>query len=100
MAVETITTNNLRYHFALGNGGTRFIDVENPIDDNDTIKTNINTLNERIISDTAIGDFSLKGILVGKEYFDGDSDAVVTSITSAEKIQVQKTTTTTAVPLT
>lgn len=88
----TTTTKNMRYHMALGNGGTRYIDIENPIDNTMTIAANINTINQKLASG---GDY--EGILVSPEFFDGETEATVTSITSAEIIEVQKTVTKTNV---
>lgn len=90
MAVVTTTSNNLRYHMGLGNGGSRYVDIENPITDTSVINANITALNTKLAGTYA-------GILASEEFFNGDTDATVTSITAAEIIQVQKTTTTTSV---
>lgn len=92
MAVKTTTTKVLRHHMALRNGGTRYIDIDNPIDDTEQIKTNIQTLNYKL-DPNDMAQFA--GILVGNDFFDGDTDAVVTSCTSAEIIQTTKTVQTT-----
>lgn len=92
MAVVTTTTNNLRYHMNLGNGGTRYIDIENPITDTSVINANITALNAKLAPS---GDYN--GILASEQFFNGDTDATVTNVYSAEIIQVQKTTTTTSV---
>lgn len=91
MATTTTTTNNLRYTFDLANGDTRYIDVENPIADTATIATNVTALSNKIQS----GDYA--GILVGQDFFDGDTDAYVTKINSAEIIKITKTTETTQI---
>jgi len=96
MATTTKTTKVLRHHLALKNGGSRYVDIDNPIDDTEQIKTNIQSLNDEFNpSDSA----SFVGILVGTDYFDGDSNAVVTSCTSAEIIEITKTVTTTDIAL-
>ena len=92
MAVTTTTSNNLRYHMGLKNGGTRYIDIENPITDTTVISANITSLNSKLAPGGAY-----EGILTSEQFFNGDTDATVTQITSAEIIQVQKTTTTTSV---
>lgn len=92
MAVVTTTTNNLRYHMNLGNGGTRYIDIENPITDTSVINANITTLNSKLAPG---GDYN--GILASEQFFNGDTDATVTNIYNAEIIKVEKTTTTTSV---
>lgn len=89
MATKITTTKNLRYHFALGNGGTRYIDIENPVTDTAVISANINNINNKLAPG---GDY--EGILASDQFFNGDTDAKVTSITSAETIEVQKITTT------
>lgn len=95
MATKITTTKVLRHHFALKNGGTRFIDIDNPIDDKLTIANNISELNERFNSVSPAGIFA--GMVVADSFFDGDTDAVVTSCTSAEIIETQKIVTTTDV---
>lgn len=92
MAVTTTTSNNLRYHMGLGNGGSRYVDIENPITDTSVISANISGINSKLAPG---GQY--EGILASEEFFNGDTDATVTSITSAEIIQVVKTTTTTSV---
>ena len=76
----------------LKNGGTRYIDIENPITDTTVISANITSLNSKLAPGGAY-----EGILTSEQFFNGDTDATVTQITSAEIIQVQKTTTTTSV---
>ena len=92
MAVTVTTTNNLRYHMGLKNGGTRYVDIENPITDTATISANIQSLNTKLAPG---GTYA--GILTSEQFFNGDTDATVTSITSAEIIKVEKTTTTSTV---
>lgn len=92
MAVTTTTTNNLRYHMALGNGGTRYVDIENPITDTTVISANITALNIKLAPGGAY-----EGILASEQFFNGDTDATVTQITSAETIKTEKTVTTTSV---
>ena len=92
MAQTISTTNNLRYHFSLKNGGTRYIDIENPITNQTTIANNITALNAKLAPS---GDY--EGILTSEAFFNGDTDATVTAITSAETIQIQKITTTQSV---
>lgn len=92
MATTTKITKVLRHHLALKNGGTRYVDIDNPIDDMLTINDNIRNLNGSLEIN--------RGILVGSDYFDGDTDAVVTACTSAEIIQTTKTVITTDIPLT
>lgn len=89
MAVTTTTTNNLRYHMSLKNGGTRYVDIENPITDTSVISANIQTLNNKLAPG---GEY--EGILTSEQFFNGDTDATVTGITSAETIKVEKITTT------
>lgn len=90
MAVTvTTTTNNLRYTMGLKNGDTRYIDIENPITDTAVINANVSALNTKIKNGGAYN-----GVLVGADYFTGDSDAVVTQINKTEIIQITKTTTT------
>lgn len=96
MATTTKTTKVLRHHLALRNGGSRYVDIDNPIDDAEQIKTNIQLLNDEFNpTDSA----RFVGILVGNDYFDGDTDAVVIACTSAEIIQTTKTVTTTDIAL-
>lgn len=92
MAQTITTTNNLRYHMNLKNGGTRYIDIENPITDTSVISANISNINTKLAPG---GDY--EGILASEQFFNGDTDATVTAIASAEIIKIQKTTTTTAV---
>lgn len=92
MAVTTTVTNNLRYHMALGNGGTRYVDIENPITDTTVINANITALNTKLAPG---GQY--EGILASEQFFNGDTDATVTAINSAEIIKVEKRTTTTSV---
>ena len=92
MAVVTTTTNNLRYHMGLKNGGNRYVDIENPITDTTVISANITALNTKLAPG---GQYA--GILTSEQFFNGDTDATVTSITSAEIIKVEKTTTTSTV---
>lgn len=92
MAQTISTTNNLRYHMSLKNGGTRYIDIENPVTDTSVISANITNINTKLAPG---GQY--EGILTSEAYFNGDSDATVTAITSAETIQIQKITTTTNV---
>ncbi len=89
MAQKITTTNNLRYYMGLKSGGTRYIDIENPVTDTSVISANINNINNKLAPG---GDY--EGILASDQFFNGDSDAKVTAITSAETIQVQKITTT------
>lgn len=89
MATKITTTKNLRYHLGLGNGGTRYIDIENPVSDTAVISANINNINNKLQPG---GEY--EGILASDQFFNGDTDAKVTSITSAETIEVQKITTT------
>lgn len=90
MAVTvTTTSNNLRYTFGLKNGDTRYVDIENPITDTSVINANVQALNNKIKTGGAYN-----GVLVGADYFNGDSDAVVTQINKTEIIEVTKTTTT------
>lgn len=91
MATVTTITDNIRYTFDLANGDTRYIDIENPISETSVISTNIAELNTKIKS----GDY--KGILVGSDYFDGDTDAYVTQLNKAELIKTTKTVETTEV---
>lgn len=97
MAQKITTTKVLRHHFALKNGGQRYIDIDNPIEDTNQIKTNIQTINENLTEDQA-GWY--EGVLVSSAFFDGDSDAIVTSCTFAEIIETQKTVTTTDIVIT
>lgn len=92
MATVTTTTNNLRYTFGMRNGGTRYIDIENPSTDTATTSANIAAMNTKFQSG---GDY--ENIMVGEDFFNGDTDAVVTSCVKAEIIQVTKTTTTNTV---
>lgn len=92
MAVTTTTTYNLRYHMGLKNGGSRYIDIENPITDTSVISANITNLNTKLAPG---GDY--EGILASEQFFNGDTDATVTSITSAETIKTEKTVTTNTV---
>lgn len=92
MAVTTTTTNNLRYHMGLKNGGTRFVDIENPITDTSVIAANITALNTKLGPGGAY-----EGILASEQFFNGDTDAVVNSITHAETILTEKTVTTTSI---
>lgn len=95
MATQTTTTRNLRYHMALGNGGSRYVDIENPIDDGEQIYANIESLNNKLNPAGEGQDAGIyAGILASEQYFNGDTDATVTQITLAEIIQVTKTTTT------
>lgn len=89
MAVSTTITYNLRYHMGLKNGGSRYIDIENPITDTSVISANITALNGKLGTG---GQY--EGILVGEDFFNGDADAVVTQVTSAETIKTEKTVTT------
>lgn len=95
MAIQTTTTKNLRIHFSLANNGTRSIDIENPIDAPGIIQENLNAIKPKF---AAGGDYN--GILVGNDFFDGDTDATVTSLASAEIINVTKTVETTDLQLT
>lgn len=88
MAVTTTVTNNLRYHMGLKNGGTRYVDIENPITDSSVISANIATLNTKLAPG---GDYH--GILTSEQFFNGDTDATVIQITSAETIRTEKTVT-------
>ena len=92
MAVVTTVTDNLRYTFGMRNGGTRYIDVENPTTDTTVISANVAQLNTDV---SPTGKYS--GILVGEDFFNGDTDATVTSVVKAEVIKVTKTTDTTTV---
>lgn len=67
MATTTTTTKNLRYHMALGNGGNRYVDIENPISDTAVIAANIGTLNTKLGSG---GEY--EGILASEQFFNGD----------------------------
>lgn len=91
MATVTTVTDNIRYTFDMANGDTRYIDIENPITDTSVISANVSTLNTKIQA----GSYS--GILVGSDFFDGDTDAYVTSIAKTELIKITKTTETTAI---
>lgn len=91
MATVTTTSDNLRYTFGMRNGDTRYFDIENPVTDVAVISANVGNLN------TKIGSGSYAGILVGEDYYNGDTDAVVVGITKAEVIKVTKTTDTTTV---
>jgi len=90
MATVTTTTNNLRYTFGMRNGDTRYLDIENPTTDASVISANVSSLN------TKIGSGSYAGILVGQDYYNGDTDAVVVGINKAEVIKITKTTETTS----
>lgn len=92
MAVTTTVTNNLRYHMTLGNGGTRYIDIENPIDNAETIASNITAINNKLKPG---GQY--EGILASEQFFNGDTDATVTAIYNAETIRTEKTVTTNSV---
>lgn len=92
--VTTKTTKVLRHHLSLKNGGSRYIDIDNPVDTPIAIASNINSLNGLISEE---GSYS--GILVGEDFFDGDTDAVVTACTSAEIIETQKIVTTTNITI-
>ena len=96
MAQKITTTKVLRHHFALKNGGQRYIDIDNPIEDTNQIKTNIQTINANLTENQS-GWY--EGVLVGDAFFNGDSDAVVTSCTSAEIIETQKIVTTNTIEL-
>lgn len=91
MATVTTTTNNLRYTFGMRNGDSRYFDIENPITDTAVISANVANIN------TKINGGNYEGILVGEDFYNGDTDATVTSITKAEIIKVTKTTDTTSV---
>lgn len=92
MAVTTTVTNNLRYHMNLGNGGTRYIDIENPITDTSVINANISAINTKLAPG---GQY--EGILASEQFFSGDTDAKVTAIYNAETIRTEKTVTTNSV---
>ena len=92
MATVTTETNNLRYTFGLKNGKTRYVDIENPITDTGVIATNVTALNAKVSTGGAY-----EGIMVDADFYNGDTDAVVVSVTKAEVIKVTKTTDTTAV---
>lgn len=92
MATKITTTKNLRYYLGLGNGGSRYIDIENPITDTAVISANIANLNQKLAPE---GEY--EGILASDQFFNGDSDAKVTAITAAETIETQKIITTQAV---
>lgn len=98
MAQKITTTKVLRHHMSLKNGGSRYIDIDNPIDDAQVIKINISNLNTKINENDAILG-RLSKILVSDEFFNGDSDAYVTACTAAEIIETQKIVTTTEVSL-
>lgn len=89
MATTITTTKNLRYHLGMRNGGSRYIDIENPTTDTAVIASNIATINQELDPNQSMNAI-FEGILVGDAYFDGDTDAVVTSVTSAEIIETQK----------
>lgn len=91
MATVTTYTDNIRYTFNMANGDTRFIDIENPITDTSVISANVAALDAKIQT----GSYS--GILVGQDYFDGDTDAYVTSINKTELIKTTKITETTPI---
>lgn len=86
MATVTTVTDNIRYTFDMANGDTRFIDIENPITDTLVISANIAALDAKIQT----GSYS--GILVGSDFFDGDTDAYVTKLNKTELIKVTRTT--------
>lgn len=91
---ETTTTKNIRFHCRLANGGSRYFDLENPTTDTAVIALNIGTLNNGFDpNDNA----NYVKLLASEEYFNGATDAYVTSVYSAETIEVQKTTTTNTV---
>lgn len=92
MAIKTTTTKVLRNHMALGNGGTRYIDIDNPIENTALIQMNITALSRKLGNG---GDYN--GILASEQFFNGDTDATVTSITGAEIIETVKTVTTTGI---
>ena len=92
MATTNTVTYNLRYHMGLKNGGTRYIDIENPISDTSVISANITALNTKLAPG---GDYH--GILTSEQFFNGDTDATVTAITSAETIKTEKIVTTNSV---
>lgn len=98
MAVKTTTSKILRHHMALKNGSSRYIDIDNPVSDTSVISANITQLNYAL-SGVAIAGFNVQDVLVGSDYFDGNTDAVVTACTSAEIIQTTKTVTTTDISL-
>lgn len=87
MAITTTTTNNLRYTFGMRNGDTRYIDIENPSTDTATTNANVAQLNTDV---APTGKYA--GILVGEDFYNGDTDAVVTNVTKAEVIKIVKTT--------
>lgn len=91
MAIVTTTTDNLRYTLGMRNGDTRYFDIENPTTDVSVINANVTALN------TKIGSGSYAGIMVGEDFYNGDTDAVVTQINKAEIIKVTKITDTTSV---
>lgn len=92
MATVTTTTNNLRYTFGLKNGGSRYVDIENPITDTAVISANVTALNNKV---SPTGDYA--GILVDEDFYNGDTDAVVVNVLKAETIQITKVTETTSV---
>lgn len=92
MAVVTTTTDNLRYTFGMRNGDTRYIDIENPTTDTATISSNVQALNNKVAPS---GQYA--GMLVGEDFYNGDTDAVVVNVTKAEVIKVTKITDTTTV---
>lgn len=92
MAVVTTTTNNLRYTMGMRNGDTRYLDIENPITDTTVITANVTALNNKVAPTGAYA-----GILVGQDFYNGDTDAVVVNVTKAEIIQITKTTSTSQV---
>lgn len=96
MAQKITTTKVLRHHFSLKNGGKRYIDIDNPVTDTAVIKSNISNINMKL-QEGVTGQYH--NILVSDAFFNGDSDAVVTSCTSAEIIETQKIVTTTDVSL-
>ena len=93
MAVTTTTTKNIRLTMGLGNGGKRTIDIENPTTDTEVINATIGTINSKFNIPASANGYHW--VLASEDYFYGDTDARVTSITAAEIIEVQKTTTTT-----
>lgn len=92
MATVTTETNNLRYTFQLRNGGTRYIDIENPTTATAVVSSNVAALNSKL---TVGGAY--EGIMVDSDFYNGDTDAVVVGVQKAEVIKVTKTTNTTSV---
>lgn len=92
MAQVITNTDNLRYTFSMRNGDTRYIDIENPTTDTATITANVTALNGKV---APTGQYA--GMLVGEDFYNGDTDAVVVGVMKAEVIKVTKITDTSQV---